>query len=175
MRKIFIYSYIESIKHSKIFIIPKGELEHFYLASKIDYLNITNKDKLFCAERNYLLGLPSTDVSSQYAEILGILKESIPFVNIDLLKHMRFTVIDFIQRVQTAVEKGDVTSLETLKTNGNIDYKTFSQILECRDGDFSVSANNQFSCKVYLKLGMVGEKKPVIFTDKTTAREFQFN
>lgn len=170
-----IYSYNDSIKASKIFIIPTGELEHFFRATPVDYLDITNKDKLFHSERDYLLNLNGNEVASQYEAILSLLCESVPFVNVDLLKHMRFTIIDFIQKVQTAVERGDVTSLETLKSNGNIDYTTYGQILECRDGDFTVAEDKQFECKIYLKAGMVGNEKLVRFTDKTTAREFQFN
>lgn len=89
------------------------------------------------------------------------------------MKHMRFTVIDFIQRVQTAVERGDVNNLGSLKANGNVDYPTFSQILECREGDFTINADKQFECKLYLKAGMLGVEKLVEFTDKTTARDFQ--
>jgi hypothetical protein len=177
LAKTRIFSFIDSIKASRIFIIPMGELEHFFKASTVDYLNIPHniKDKLFHSERDYLLGLSGNEIAAQYGEILRILKESIPFVNIDLLKHMRFTIIDFIQKVQTAVERGDVTSLEALKNNGNVDYTTYSQILECRDGDFTVTTDKQFACKVYLKAEMLGQEKLVEFTDKTTAREFRFN
>lgn len=175
LAKTKIVSFIDSIKASHIYIIPNGELEHFFKATQVDYLNIDKKDVLFHTERNHLLGLTGEEIKTNYAQILSILKESIPFVNVDMLKHMRFTVIDFIQRVQTAVEKGEVTSLETLKTNGNVDYKLYSQILECHDGDFTVADDRQFSCKIFLKPAVVGEEKQVVFNDKTTAREFQFN
>lgn len=174
LSKTRIFGYIDCIKASKIFIIPTGELEHFFQATPVDYLKISNKDKLFHAERNHLLGLSGSDIASQYVDVLNILKESIPFVNVDLLKHMRFTVIDFIQLVQKAVERGDVTSVESLRSNGNVDYKTYNQILECRDGDFAVSDDRHFTCKVYLKSDLLGEEKQVLFTDKTTARDFQF-
>lgn len=169
-----IISYIDCIKASKIYILPQGEIEHFFKASQVDYLRITNKDKLFHTERDSILNLSGGDISTQYADILDILKESIPFVNVDLLKHMRFTIIDFIQKVQTAVERGDVTNIESLRNNGNVDYTIYSQILECRDGDFNVFADKQFKCKVFLKAGMIGEEKLVEFSDRTTAREFQF-
>ena len=169
-----IYGYIDSVKASKIFIIPKGELEHFFVATTIDYLNIPNKDKLFHAERDHLLNLSGVDVSSQYASILSMLKESIPFVEIDMLKHTRFTVIDFIQKVQTAVERGDVTDYATLRTNGNVDYSTYSQILDCVEGDFTVAADKQFKCKVVLKESLVGQSLTVEFDNKTTAHDFQF-
>lgn len=73
----------------------------------------------------------------------------------NMLKHTRFTVIDFIQKVQTAVERGDVTNIATLRINGNIDYVSYSQILECADGDFTVNADKQFHCKVTLKESIV--------------------
>ena len=169
-----IYSYIDSIKASKIFIIPKGELEHFFVATTIDYLNITNKDKLFHAERNHLLNLTGVDVASQYSEVLSVLKESIPFVEVDMLKHTRFTVIDFIQKVQTAVERGDVTDIGILRTNGNVNYSTYGQILDCAEGDFTVAADRQFKCKVVLKESLVGQSLIVEFDNKTTAHDFQF-
>ena len=174
LSKTRIFGFIDCIKASKIYIIPTGELEHFFQATPVNYLNITNKDKLFHAERNRLLGLSGSDIAAQYVDVLNILKESIPFVDVDLLKYMRFTVIDFIQLVQKAVERGDVKNIETLRSNGNVDYKTYNQILECRDGDFTVTGDRHFSCKVYLKSALLGEEKQVEFTDKTTARDFQF-
>lgn len=169
-----IYNYVDFIKASKIFIILKGELEHFFVATTVDYLNITNKDKLFHAEREHLLNLSGVDVASQYTDILSILKESIPFVKVDMLKHTRFTVIDFIQKVQTAVERGEVTDLGTLRTNDKVDLKTYSQILDCADGDFTVTADKQFRCKIVLKESLVGQSLTVEFDNKTTAHDFQF-
>ena len=46
--------YIEGLKTSKIYIIPDGELEHFFKANNVDYLNINNKDKLFADERDFI-------------------------------------------------------------------------------------------------------------------------
>lgn len=168
-----INSYIDSIKASNIYIIAKGELEHFFTASPIDYLKITNKDKLFQSERDHILGLLGADIKVQYKELLSILKESVPFVSVDLLKHLRFTLIDFIHKVQTAVERGDVNSIETLRTNGSIDYATYSQILECSDGGFTVDSDRHFCCRVSLKQALLGEEKVFEFTDNTTARDFQ--
>lgn len=170
-----IISYIDSIKASNIYIIHKGELEHFFKATTVDYLNITNKDKLFHAERTHLLGLTCEEIKANYSEILAILKESIPFVNVNMLEHTRFTVIDFIQRVQTAVERGYVTNIETLRTNGNVDFKTYSQILDCADSDFEVKEDKQFKCKVVLKESVVGKPLIVEFDNNTTAHEFKFN
>lgn len=174
LAKTKIISFIDSIKASHIYIISNGELEHFFKATQVDYLNIDKKDVLFHTERNHLLGLSCEDINANYAELLVILKEPIPFVNVDMLEHTRFTVIDFIQRVQTAVERGYVTNIETLRTNGNVDFKTYSQILDCADGDFEVKEDKQFKCKVVLKESVVGNPLTVEFDNKTTAHEFKF-
>lgn len=170
-----LHHFTEAIKLSNIYITIKGELEHFFVSTAVDYLNITNKDKLFHNERNHILGMSNQDVATTYSELLTVLKESIPFINVNLLEHTRYTVIDFIQKVQTAVERGDVTNIETLRNNGNIDYVTYSQILECADGDFTVNADKQFHCKVTLKEPIVGRAIQVDFDNKTTAHGFQFN
>lgn len=168
--------YIEGINSSKIFIIPNGELEHFFKANTIDYLKINNKDKLFADERDSLLGIDQIDViKNRYSDLLPFLAAAIPHVEVDMIKHTRFTIIDFIQKVQTAVERGEVTNIETLKRNGKIEYPMYNQILECRDDGFVLHQNREFTCTVYLKVSVIGSEKKIEFNDRTTARDFDIN
>lgn len=168
--------YIEGIKSSNIYIIPNGELEHFFKANNVDYLNINNKDKLFADERNSILEIEKKeDIEGRYSDLLPLLIEAIPYVKVDMIKHTRFTIIDFIQKVQTAVEKGEVTSVDSLRRNGKIDYQMFNQILECRDDGFNLGQNGEFSCTIYLKASVIGTEKRIVFNDKTTARDFNID
>ena len=162
--------YTDAIKASNVYIIQKGELEHFYVANKINYLNISgNKDKLFHDERNYILDLNSDLVYTEYSEILSLLKEAIPLISVDCLKQIRFTIIDFVHRVQIAVERGDVTNFETLLSNGYINFDFFGQILECTDSDFIVKSDKQFNCKILIKPSIIGTPIAVEFDNGTTA------
>lgn len=87
--------YIEGLKTSKIYIIPDGELEHFFKANNVNYLNINNKDKLFADERDFILGIDSKEeIERRYSNILPLLSEAIPYVKVDMIKHTRFTIID---------------------------------------------------------------------------------
>ena len=165
--------YIEGLKTSKIYIIPDGELEHFFKANNVDYLNINNKDKLFADERDFILGIDSKEeIERRYSNILPLLSEAIPYVKVDMIKHTRFTIIDFIHKVQTAVERKEVTNIDSLRSNGKVEYQMYNQILECRDDGFVLNQNGEFTCTIYLKASVVGLEKRVVFSDRTTARDF---
>lgn len=168
--------YVEGLKTSKIYIIPGGELEHFFKANNVDYLNINNKDKLFADERDLILGIDSKEeIERRYSDILPLLSEAIPYAKVDMIKHTRFTIIDFIQKVQTAVERKEVTNIESLRRNGKVEYQMYNQILECRDDGFVLNQNGEFTCTVYLKASVVGVEKMVVFNDRTTARDFNID
>lgn len=165
--------YIDCIKCANVFIIPNGELEHFFKASSVDYLNITQKDKLFNAERDFILNIESKEeIDENYRDILPLLKESVPHVRVDILKHIKYTIIDWIQKVQNAIARDEVNDLQTLKTNARIEYSTYNQILECREGDFIMHPDGTFDCIIYLKASVIGEEKQITFSDKTTPRNF---
>ena len=168
--------YIEGLKTSKIYIIPDGELEHFFKANNVDYLNINNKDKLFADERDFILGIDSKEeIERRYSNILPLLSEAIPYVKVDMIKHTRFTIIDFIHKVQTAVERKEVTNIDSLRSNGKVEYQMYNQILECRDDGFVLNQNGEFTCTIYLKASVVGVEKRVVFSDRTTARDFSID
>ena len=168
--------YIEGLKTSKIYIIPDGELEHFFKANNVDYLNINNKDKLFADERDFILGIDSKEeIERRYSNILPLLSEAIPYVKVDMIKHTRFTIIEFIHKVQTAVERKEVTNIDSLRSNGKVEYQMYNQILECRDDGFVLNQNGEFTCTIYLKASVVGLEKRVVFSDRTTARDFSID
>lgn len=165
--------YINCIKSGNIYIIPNGELEHFFIASKVDYLNITQKDKLFEAERDLIMGIDDAEqIKMEYNELLPLLTESIPHINVDMLKHIRFTIMDWVQKVQNAVERREVTDSSTLKYNARVNYALYSQIIECEG--FSMQENGSFNCTILIKKGIAGVEKRFSFTDKTTTQDIKF-
>lgn len=166
--------YLECLKSSNVFIIPNGELEHFFKATSIDYLNITKKDVLFTAERDAILAIDEKEVLKEmYKDILPLLIESVPYIKVDTLKHAKFTIIDWIQKVQNAINRGEIRDIQSLRTNARVNYSTYSQILECKDDGFILNPDNTFSCTIYLKSSVVGEEKQINFSDKTTPRNFK--
>lgn len=165
--------YLECIKCANIFIIPDGELEHFFKASIIDYLNIEQKDKLFNAEREAILRIESKEeLEEKYQDILPLLKTSVPHVQVDILKHIKYTIIDWIQKVQNAVARNEIKDIATLKTSARVEYSIYNQILECNDGNFTLQPDGSFTCTISLKAPVIGVEKQISFSDKTTPRDF---
>ncbi len=167
--------YIECIKSGGIYIIPSGELEHFFKASTIDYLNITQKDRLFEAERDSIMNTyDAKQIKVDYQDILPLLTESIPHIEVDMIKHIRFTIMDWVQKVQNAVERGEVKDIASLKNNARVNYNLYNQIIECNDGNFMIWEDGSFVCTIRIRKNVIGEEKVLKFTDKTTTREIKF-
>ncbi|MDD4636287.1 MAG: AAA family ATPase [Bacteroidales bacterium] len=169
------FALTEAIKRANIFIIPQGELEHFFIKSTIDYLNITNKDKLFHDEKDFILSLDNKqEIENNYSDLIRILKESVPHIVVNTKKHLKYTLVEWIQKVQNAISRKEVKTLDQLKTNARIQYSIYSQILECADDGLVVNENDTFSCTVKIKLTLIGEEKIVHFDHTTTPQNFIF-
>ena len=163
---------IECIKSGNIFIIPDGELEHFFKASTIDYLNITQKDKFFEAERDFIMKMDDAkQIKADYQDILPLLTESIPHIEVDMLKHIRFSIMDWVQKVQNAVARGEVRDIVSLQNNARVNYKLYSQIMECTTDGFTMQENGAFSCTIRIKKTIIGEEKLFSFTEKTVTSD----
>ncbi|MCQ2163760.1 MAG: AAA family ATPase [Bacteroidales bacterium] len=166
-------NYLDCLKVAKIFIVPSGELEHFYKANSVDYLNISRKDTAFAKEYESILGTDDAEMLRQrYSDILPLLYESVPHIKVDLLEHIRFTMIDWIQNVQSAVVRGEVNSIGSLRSSSRVNYALYSQILECKDDGFVLEENNNFECHVILKPEFLGYEKEVVFSSNTLAKDF---
>lgn len=166
--------YLDCLKVADIFIIPSGEIEHFYKADAVDYLNITRKDITFAKEFESILSTENADdLKTRYSDILPLLCESVPHVKVDLLEHIRFTMIDWIQNVQSAAVRGEVKDTESLRTASRVNYALYNQILECPDGGFLLKENNSFECHVHIKQEFLGREKEVVFTSETLPKDFK--
>ena len=166
-------NYLDCLKVAKIFIVPSGELEHFYKADSVDYLNISRKDTAFAKEFDSILGTDDAEVLRQrYSDILPLLDESVPHIKVNLLEHIKFTMIDWIQNVHSAVVRGEVKDIGSLRSSSRVNYSLYNQILECRDDGFILGENNNFECHVFLKSEFLGYEKEVVFSSNTLAKDF---
>lgn len=166
-------NYLDCLKIANIFILPSGEIEHFYKAEAVDYLNLTRKDTAFAKEFESILDTDDAEVlRKRYPDILPLLYESVPHIKVDLLKHFKFTLIDWIQNVQSAVVRGEVKDIDSLRSSSRVNYSLYSQILECRDNGFLLKEDHCFECHVFLKQEFLGQEKEIVFSSDTLAKDF---
>lgn len=167
---------LEAFKSANIFIFPKGEIENYYTQTALDYLNITDNEKnsSFHKERDYILScVDSLELKTTYTDLLFVLNDSVPQIKVNLSKHLKFQVVEWIQSVQRGVSKSDITDLDELKTNAKINYDLFSQILEVTS--LKIEKDKRFICIIKINKSLTNLDKEIVFNEKTIPHDFEFN
>ncbi|HEY9146764.1 MAG TPA: TOPRIM nucleotidyl transferase/hydrolase domain-containing protein [Thiobacillus sp.] len=162
---------ISAFKTCNTYVLPKGEIENYYIKSPVDYLNITNKDNSFHAERDHLLQISNKqDVDSEYAELLGVIRDAVPLVEIEIRKHLKFEIFEWIHRVQTGIAKKEISNAEDLARNAKIDYGLYSQILGLEG--LVINDDGTFKCRIQINAALIADQPTIEFTHATNAHSF---
>ncbi|GAA4079587.1 hypothetical protein GCM10022389_27030 [Flavobacterium cheonanense] len=159
-----------AFKSCNTFIFPKGEIEHYYTQSAVDYLNISNKDTWFHTERDYILQANEADINRSYADLITILKEAVPVIDIEIKKHIKFEVFEWIHRVQTAIAKGEVNNNDDLIRNAKINYTLYNQILDLQN--ITINDDRTFECRITIKETLIEVPLEINFNQTTNAHDF---
>lgn len=67
---------LAATESTRVYILPKGCIEHYYIQSKILYMPISAKDKLFHYENNYIQQCHKKTIRKKYGELIEILKKA---------------------------------------------------------------------------------------------------
>ena len=162
---------INAFKACNTYILPKGEIEHYYAKSEIDYLDISNKDNFFHAERDHLLQIESkSEINDQYSELVDQIKHAVPIVEIEIRKHLKFEIFEWIHRVQTGVAKEEVNNADDLARNNKINFALYNQIFDLES--LVINEDRTFVCRIKVK-AMLDDTQPKIeFNQLTNAHSF---
>lgn len=162
---------ISAFKTCNTYILPKGEIEHYYTQSAIDYLSISNKDNYFHVERDHLLQIESeTEINAQYSELIDQIKHAVPTVEIEIRKHLKFEIFEWIHRVQTGVAKKEINNADDLIRNTKINYALYSQILDLEN--LVVNEDRTFGCRIKVKAMLDSTQPSIEFNQVTNAHSF---
>lgn len=72
-----LYSFIlAAAEASRVYILPKGCIEHYYTRTKIEFMPVSAKDRLFHNEIEFLIDASSKSVKKEYNELLTILEKA---------------------------------------------------------------------------------------------------
>ena len=163
---------IQALIECHVYILKKGEIEHYYKETDIDIFNITDNDISFHKERDLILcSHDLSELKLKYKDLYDLLDVAVPNININFEKQLRFEIIEFIQNVQKAIERGEVNNIDTLKLNARINYKLYNQILEVIE--ISIKENFQFDLTFKTKNNILDLDKEYTINQSTTANNFQ--
>ena len=161
-----------AFKSCNTFIFPKGEIEHYYTQSDVNYLSVSNKDTFFHTERDYLLQVETQqEIQDNYPELTEILKDAVPIIEIEILKHIKFEIFEWIHKVQTGIAKGEIANEDDLKRNAKINYTLYNQILELQG--LNIQEGGVFTCQIILNETISPDRLVVNFDHLTNAHTFE--
>ena len=67
---------LAAFETARVYILPRGCIEHFYTMSKVDYMPVSGKDKLFHTEFEAMVNMTSSELRNKYPELTAILEKA---------------------------------------------------------------------------------------------------
>ncbi|WP_421221370.1 ATP-dependent nuclease [Aeromonas sp. 602293] len=163
---------LNAFKSTNTYIFPKGEIEHYYTQSEVDYLNINNKDAWFHSERNYLLEMhDAQQLRQEYEGLLDLVSEAVPVIDLEIRKHITFEVFEWIHRVQTGIAKLEIKNEADLKRSARVDYTLYQQILNLES--LMINDNLTFECVISINRSFIDEEIQITFNQETNVHSFK--
>lgn len=162
-----------AFKESGVYLLPKGCLENHLPSYSGDALNVSDKLKTttFELERDFILECSDKKVIEQrYGELVSILDVVSGACEVDLHRFLGYSVGTLIGTIQTAFERGEITSPESIKSHGSIDWNTYDRILELVSFD---TADGTFESKLKLRKVVDNKETEIAFSDKTSPSKFR--
>ena len=62
---------------ARVYILPRGCIEHYYVCNNIQFMPVSGKDRLFHAELNHILNSRPKKVRHDYADLITILEKAL--------------------------------------------------------------------------------------------------
>lgn len=165
---------IQAFKRSGVYVLSKGELENYlpeYKGSPYIILDDA-KAKTFEQERDLILGsdLTEEEICARYGELIGILDEATSPKEIDMDLFLTYAIRDWIYKVQSAYNRGEVKDTDSLKRNAMVDWQTHSRIFDLLE--FSQNRDG-FTCRIRLKPLLDPKERQFVFDNRVSAANYQ--
>lgn len=165
---------IQAFKQSGVYVLCKGELENYLPEYKGNpYIILDDaKAKFFEQERDLILGkeLTEEEIRGRYGELINILDEATCPKDIDMDLYLTYAIRDWIYKVQSAYNRGEVKDEDSLKRNAMIDWQTHSRIFDLLN--FSLKPDG-FTCKIRLKPLLDPKEREVSFDNRGSAANYR--
>jgi len=165
---------IQAFKRSGVHVLSNGELENYLPEYAGDPYLLSNsiKANTFEKERDFILGndLTEAEICARYGELITILDEAIIPKEIDMELYLTYAIRDWIYRVQSAYNRGEVRDEDSLKRNAMIDWQTHSRIFDLLE--FSINQDS-FVCRIKLKPLLDQKEREFMFDNRLSAANYQ--
>ena len=155
-------------------VLSNGELEHYLPEYKDDKYTISDAAKVrtFEQERDFILesNLTEGEIHARYGELINILDEATCPKEIDMDLYLTHAIREWIFKVQSAYNRGEVKNMDSLKINATIDWQSHSRIFDLVE--FSLDQDG-FICRIRLRPLLDPKEREVKFNNLVSAANYQ--
>lgn len=165
---------IQAFKRSGVYVLSNGELENYLPEYKGSPYIISGdaKAKTFEQERDFILGSDLTEekIRARYGELINILDKATSPKEIDMDLFLTYAIRDWVYKVQSAYNRGEVKNEDSLKRNAMVDWQTHSRIFDLLE--FSLNRDG-FTCRIKLKPLLDPKEREVMFDNSLSAANYK--
>jgi len=164
---------IQAFEYSGVYVLSNGELENYLPEYKDNPYIISDeaKAKTFEQERDFILrnDLTENEIRTRYGELVNILDEATSVRGIDMDLYLTYAIRDWIYKVQSAYNRGEINDEISLKRNAMTDWQTHSRIFDLLE--FS-SNQGGFVCRIRLKSLLDPKEREIKFDNNISAANY---
>lgn len=155
-----------------VHVLPRGVLEN-HLPSYTGSIYVVPEEakvKQFEAEQNWLMNSPSSsEVESRYPDLIPLLDAASGSCDVDLRKHLSYSIRELIGAIQRAFARGEIKSAEDLMGHAEVGWTIYSRIVDLLSFE---PDGRSFRCKMQLKSIVDPSKVCFEFGDETNHAKF---
>ena len=68
---------LAAVEAARVYILPRGCIEHYYVMNDIQFMPVPGKDRLFHAELDHIMSSKPKTVRKDYGELISILEKAL--------------------------------------------------------------------------------------------------
>jgi len=109
------------------------------------------------------------EIRARYGELINILDEATSPKEINMDLYLAYAIRDWVYKVQSAYNRGEVKDEDSLKRNAMIDWQTHSRIFDLQG--FSLQPDG-FTCRIRLKPLLDPKEREFTFDNSVSAANY---
>ncbi len=160
---------IEALEESRVYVLDRGEIENYYVKNQVQF-GPSQKDILFGQEIEFIDTVEDQQaLRNDYSDLIGKIQKMVPDFSVDLLRHLKFYLLEWIAALQLSVSKGEIADIEALKKSVKLEAARYGKLWEVTSFKLG-EKQGEFQGTIVLRIGKMG--KEVQVSHKTLPHDF---
>ncbi len=164
---------LEGFKRCGVYVLRRGQLENYLPSYEGNPFWITDKNRTFESEREFLLTNPlsENDIRARYGDMLETLDVVSMAVSLDFDAQVNQHIQDWIYKVQSAFHRRNIVDAEALKKDSRVEWQVYSRLFDLVE--YAARKGESFRCRIRLKELVDANQRECEFDHETMPSRFE--